>query len=86
LSEKQLDILNKAAEFVKPGGTICYSTCSILKEENEHVVSKFLKENCDFTESRRKLTLPCPERGFDYDGGFVSLLKKETARISEVNR
>lgn len=76
ICEKQLEILRKASDFVKPGGAICYSTCSILKEENEQLVDKFLKENADFRESKRKLTLPCSSRDSDYDGGFVSLLKK----------
>jgi 16S rRNA (cytosine967-C5)-methyltransferase len=41
LPELQLEILAKAAGFVKSGGKLVYSTCSLLKEENEDVVSAF---------------------------------------------
>lgn len=50
----QKEILCNAAGFVKPGGTLLYSTCTVLPEENEMVVEAFLKENaafepCDFS-------------------------------------
>ncbi|KAL7487126.1 hypothetical protein ACHAW6_012729 [Cyclotella cf. meneghiniana] len=41
LPELQLSILKKAAKFVRSGGKLVYSTCSLLKEENEDVVSAF---------------------------------------------
>ena len=41
-SQKQL--LRKALKILKPGSEMVYSTCSILKEENEEVVNKILKE------------------------------------------
>lgn len=44
----QRDILNNAAIFVKPGGTLLYSTCTVFPEENEGVVSAFLAENSEF--------------------------------------
>lgn len=45
----QLDILNQLAEYVKPGGTLLYSTCTVLKCENEGVVEAFLSENPEFS-------------------------------------
>lgn len=45
---RQLSILNDAANAVKDGGTLVYSTCTFSKEENEMVISKFLEENNDF--------------------------------------
>jgi 16S rRNA (cytosine967-C5)-methyltransferase len=44
----QYQLLSKAAELVKPGGIVVYSTCSIEPEENYGIVSKFLDEHGDF--------------------------------------
>ncbi len=45
----QLDILNQLAEYVKPGGTLLYSTCTVLRCENEGVVDAFLSRNPEFS-------------------------------------
>jgi 16S rRNA (cytosine967-C5)-methyltransferase len=42
VSAIQQTILQSAARLVKPGGRIIYATCSILKEENDHQIAKFL--------------------------------------------
>lgn len=44
----QLDILRTGACYVKKGGRLVYSTCTIREEENGVVVRKFLEENSDF--------------------------------------
>jgi 16S rRNA (cytosine967-C5)-methyltransferase len=44
----QAEVLEKAARFVKPGGSICYTTCSLLREENEDRVAAFLEAHADF--------------------------------------
>lgn len=41
----QYRILENAARFLKPGGTLIYSTCTTNREENEKVVARFLAEN-----------------------------------------
>lgn len=41
-------ILNNAAKYVKSGGCLVYSTCTILPEENIENVKNFLQENTDF--------------------------------------
>ncbi len=41
----QAALLKKAITVLKSGGEMVYSTCSILKEENEEIVLPFLKEN-----------------------------------------
>lgn len=48
LAEVQLEILDKAKEYVKEGGELLYSTCSLSKIENEDVVNKFLENNKNF--------------------------------------
>lgn len=45
----QADILAASAAYVKEGGILVYSTCTILPEENERVVSAFLEAHPDFT-------------------------------------
>ena len=54
----QAAILENAATYVRPGGTLVYSTCTILPEENERVTDAFLAEHSDF--SREGFTLPAP--------------------------
>lgn len=44
----QAKIINNCAKYVKKGGVLVYSTCTILKRENQDVVIAFLKENPDF--------------------------------------
>ncbi len=41
-------ILDTASKYVKPGGTLVYSTCTILKQENEIQIKKFLDSHDDF--------------------------------------
>ena len=43
-SKTQEELLEKALTILKPGGEMVYSTCSILKEENEEIVKKVLKK------------------------------------------
>ncbi len=44
----QSDILRNLSRYVRPGGTLLYSTCTVLAEENEAVVRGFLSENKSF--------------------------------------
>jgi len=41
----QADILRNAAGYVKMGGVLVYSTCTVLPEENENIVKRFIAEN-----------------------------------------
>ncbi len=45
LSAQQHSILAAAALLVRPGGTLVYATCSILPEENQHQIARFLAEH-----------------------------------------
>jgi 16S rRNA (cytosine967-C5)-methyltransferase len=49
LAQQQKQFLRNAADFLKPGGRLIYSTCSVDSEENEEVVREFLE-----TDSRYK--------------------------------
>ena len=44
----QYAILQRAAEYLRPGGELVYSTCTLNRRENEEIVEKFLKENKGF--------------------------------------
>lgn len=48
LPELQLGIANTLARYVKPGGILLYSTCTLLERENEEIVTAFLRANGDF--------------------------------------
>lgn len=45
----QKHILEIASKYVKPGGTLIYSTCTLNRSENEEVAEKFLADNPDFS-------------------------------------
>ena len=49
IPELQYRILCNAARYVKSGGTLIYSTCTVNKEENSKVCERFLKEHPEFT-------------------------------------
>ncbi|MBT9448867.1 hypothetical protein ICN84_02130 [Akkermansia glycaniphila] len=75
LSDLQHTILTCAAEAVKPGGRIVYSTCSIDPEENRAVIDRYLAEHPDCTLVQDHLALPHREQA---DGAYAALLHKRT--------
>lgn len=48
LPEIQRAILENAANYVKPGGALLYSTCTVLERENRAVTERFLESHGDF--------------------------------------
>ena len=58
LTEIQRRLLDTVCEYVKPGGTMVYSTCSILPEENEMQAAEFLKRHPDFETVSLPDTIP----------------------------
>ena len=55
----QTAILENAGRYVKPGGLLLYSTCTILPEENGQVTDEFLAGHPDFR--RESFALPVGE-------------------------
>ena len=76
LAKLQLEILNSAADILKDGGELIYSTCTITDEENTNNIKKFLEERKEF--KVEKLYIPENVLG-DYDklGGFCINYKEE---------
>ena len=76
LAKLQLEILNSAADILKDGGELIYSTCTITDEENTNNIKKFLEERKEF--KVEKLYIPKNVSG-DYDnlGGFCINYKEE---------
>lgn len=73
LAEKQLVILNHASQYVKSGGELLYSTCTINKLENMDVVDLFLEQHPEYEMIYSKQFLP----GIDEtDGFFICKLRK----------
>lgn len=52
IKEIQYQILENCSKYLKKGGELVYSTCSILKEENEEIINKFLENNKNFKISK----------------------------------
>jgi 16S rRNA (cytosine967-C5)-methyltransferase len=75
LKKTQSQILNFAATFVKTGGKICYSTCSILKQENSDIIEAFIRQRPEFKLEKEKLILPSVKT-YDCDGGYAAVLVK----------
>lgn len=69
LPDIQRNILRAMSECVKPGGVLLYSTCTILRSENQEVIRRFLEENDNFEPQSYKLPRPV-ERPVD---GMISL-------------
>ncbi len=55
LSRIQTAMINRAAKLVKPGGVLAYTTCSIMRAENDDIVNEFVARHDDFEfESAKK--------------------------------
>ena len=65
----QRTILERAGEYVKPGGVLLYSTCTILRRENEEVVRWFLGNHPEFLPE----CLPLPQGLAEQETGMLTL-------------
>ncbi len=73
LPEIQRKILDNASKYLKNGGEIVYSTCTIEKEENEAVTSGFLADNVDFEKVYEKTFYPHID---NTDGFYICKMKR----------
>ena len=85
LPEIQLDILSNLAHYVAPGGTLLYSTCTVLEQENESVVRVFLETHPEYeTQPLHTKGIHAPSGMVTFwpnvdgtDGFFAAILKKK---------
>lgn len=87
LTKIQAKMIDRASRLVKPGGVLVYSTCTIIRAENDQVVEEFLIRNQEFSiESGSQFFGPelVSERGFlktypelpDLEGSFCARLRR----------
>ena len=86
LPELQLRILSNQSRYVRPGGVLMYSTCTVLRRENEEVAAAFLKEHPDFCLEKLNLPEVFPENEtgmltlipgmYDTDGFFICRMRR----------
>ena len=69
----QLKILENQANYVKPGGLLLYSTCTVLRRENEDVVKAFVERHPEFSLE----PLPLPEVFPKNESGMLTLIPGE---------
>lgn len=81
----QRGILENVSRYVKPGGVLLYSTCTLLRRENEDVVEAFLEAHPEFTLEPFALPGPVGECGgtltlwpqrHGTDGFFVGKMRR----------
>ncbi len=73
LAKLQFEILQNVKEYVKPGGKMLYSTCTVSKSENELNTRRFLEANPGFTLKEEKQYMPTATQ----DGFYIAVLKRE---------
>lgn len=73
LVKLQRDILGTVRAYVKPGGKLVYSTCTVNKKENEENARWFLKEYPEFTLMKEQQRFPGRNGG---DGFYIALFQK----------
>ncbi len=88
LSKLQANMLDKGAKLVKPGGVLVYSTCTIIRKENDDIIEEFLVRHPDFVLESAADFFDAgivTERGFvktypnkrNLSGAFAARLKKK---------
>ena len=87
LPQLQLQILCNQATYVRPGGVLLYSTCTLVRSENEGVVEAFLEKFPHYCLEPLPLPQPFPknESGmlalvpgeYDTDGFFIARLRRK---------
>ena len=81
LANMQYEILSTSSRYLKTGGTLIYSTCTLRRCENEDIVEKFLSENPDFVPVKLNgftdyHTTILPQT-FGSDGFFIAKLQRK---------
>lgn len=75
ITKTQETILENCSRYLKKGGSLVYSTCSILKEENEDIISNFLSKQTDFEIAENDVINIFQDE--EKDGFFICKLHKK---------
>jgi 16S rRNA (cytosine967-C5)-methyltransferase len=73
LRATQLQLLQQASRYVRPGGTLVYSTCSLEPDENLNLVNAFLETVSGFALEQHRTLTPFVD---GVDGAFVARLRR----------
>jgi len=77
LSELQASILKNLSNYLREGGVLIYSTCTVFREENEDVVEKFLEGNAEFQLDPMEGVLPVKLHPFIRNGYFKTFSPRD---------
>ena len=77
LPKIQRDILETACRYVKEGGLLVYSTCTLLPEENEENIHAFLAAHSEFSCLRMRTLTPDVD---ETDGFFFAVLQRTSVQ------
>ena len=80
LLELQQQILSVVQSYVRPGGKLLYSTCTVNKEENECNTRRFLEKYPEYVLVKEKQMIPGIDRG---DGFYIAMFRKEAVNDGE---
>ena len=92
-ARRQAEILHNAAQMVRPGGRLVYSTCTFAPEEDELAVAAFLESHPDFEPEviETPWFVPAPNGGHRLwphkllgEGHFAAVLKKTAGEVGNV--
>lgn len=73
LIETQYEILSSSCHYLKPGGRLLYSTCTLNRAENDAQTDKFLKENTGYTLISSRTLMPHKD---GTDGFYIAVIEK----------
>jgi 16S rRNA (cytosine967-C5)-methyltransferase len=78
LAKLEDQIMGDTADYLRGGGLMVYSTCSVWPEENEQLVQRFVLQNPDYELVNSQLIWPSmtPDPARYHDGGYTAVLRR----------